>query len=100
MKALACVFNFLKNAVLSIAIIGFIKCQHCCTQCASYDTVGSTVDKHEPSVIDVVIKKRHLHLVNHPIIVAILNMKWKLFARFAFQRYVLFYAVFLALFTW
>ena len=62
--------------------------------------MGKTPGAHDRSVIDIILKQRHLQLVNHPIIIAILQMKWNRFGRTAFLRYVAFYVTFLAAFTW
>ena len=64
------------------------------------DTVGSDPMKHDPSVLDVVLKRRHLGLLSHPILVAMLEMKWTRFGRSAYFRYFAFYAAFLAIFSW
>ena len=64
------------------------------------DTVGSDPTKHHPSVLDVVLKRRHLGLLSHPILVAMLEMKWTRFGRSAYFRYFAFYAAFLVIFSW
>ena len=64
------------------------------------DTVGKDPHSLDPSVIDVILKRGHLHLLNHPILVAVLEMKWAKFGKAAFQRNIAFYAVFLGIFTW
>ena len=67
---------------------------------ADIDTVGADPHAHDSSVIDVILKKNHLALLNHPIIVAVLDMKWRAFGRAAFGKSIAFYVAFLAVFTW
>ena len=67
---------------------------------ADIDTVGADPHAHDTSVIDVILKKNHLALLNHPILVAVLDMKWRAFGRAAFGKSIAFYVVFLAVFTW
>ena len=67
---------------------------------ADIDTVSSDPHAHDSSVIDVILKKNHLQLLNHPILVAVLDMKWNAFGRRAFQKSILFYVIFLGFFTW
>ena len=64
------------------------------------DTVGSDPHAHDSSVIDVILKRNHLQLLNHPILVAVLDMKWNAFGRKAFMLSMGYYIVFLCLFTW
>ena len=67
---------------------------------ADIDTVGADPHAHDSSVIDVILKKNHLALLNHPILVAVLDMKWRAFGRAAFFKSIAFYVAFLAVFTW
>jgi hypothetical protein len=50
--------------------------------------------------VDVLVRSHHISLLSHPVLVAVLDLKWRRFAKAAFLRHLVCYAAFLALFTW
>ena len=67
---------------------------------AGIDTVGANPADKPENAIDVLVRSHHIGLLSHPVLVAVLDLKWRRFAKGAFLRHLACYAAFLALFTW
>lgn len=64
------------------------------------DTVGARASDRPENAVDVLVRSHRIELLSHPVLVAVLDLKWRRFAKAAFLRHLACYAAFLALFAW